>query len=167
MTSNLYDYNPLYLKNMSWAADGNKVGPKQKTGDRESSTSPGRSRTASRSRKGPAVAGPAVRLEISSSGRDIQDRLRKARDLGAGWEDTHSPDTSHADSANPPERQHRQQITPGTSAIVVKPPHLAGRSVHVIRHIPGANAQAKGAVVCVDEAGVTMAFDPTELQMLG
>ncbi len=48
---------------------------------------------------------------------------------------------------------------------VTTPPHLAGKRLSVVQYIP-AN-WGTGAVVCVDEAGVSMAFAPGELRILG
>jgi hypothetical protein len=160
----LNDIYRLYSNSVtSQTSDGTAIGPTQNIGGDSQSHSSGRSRAVRSSRSRPSTSGAAVRVDISSNGRDIQDRLYKARDLRTGWEDTYSALSDYAESIESQE----SLMTQGQSATVIKPIHLAGLSVRVIKHIPGPGGMGPGVVICVDENGVTMAFDPAELQLLG
>lgn len=158
----LNDINRLYSNNVvSRMSDGTAIEPSQKTGGRSHSS--GRARSVGGNRSRSSTSGPAVRVELSSGGRDIQDRIQKARDLRAQWEDAYSALSDHAEVIETQE----SLITQGQSATVIKPIHLTGLSVRVIQYILGPGGMGPGIVICVDENGIIMAFDPAELQLLG
>ena len=48
---------------------------------------------------------------------------------------------------------------------VKAPPDLAGQVMSVVRYLPAAHF-GRGVVLCLDEQGNSLAFDPSELQVM-
>jgi len=48
---------------------------------------------------------------------------------------------------------------------VKSPPDLAGQLLSVVRYMPAAQF-GRGVVVCLDDEGNALAFDPSELQVM-
>jgi hypothetical protein len=108
-------------------------------------------------------SGPAVRLDISSNGRDIHERIRRAYDLGSGRDDPHNPPAASTESMAP--TIENLNFRQGQLVEVSAPAHLVGKRLSVVQYMPA--RLGAGTVVCTDEAGVSMAFAPGELRILG
>jgi len=104
--------------------------------------------------------GPATRVQVSSGGREAYENLRRASDHEPPGSTPDSGPTPSAENYRPESRYQRGQVVQ-----VKSPPDLAGQLLSVVRYMPAAQF-GRGVVVCLDDEGNALAFDPSELQVM-